>query len=95
MRKFVSPGVGKSTIRLCVAVLLAGVATGCSSDASRFDGLFSRSDNITTNSIPRDATPVPRGDVSVGQMAAAPVDNRGSALGQPYPAAAGRVPTIR
>ncbi len=90
MRQFVSPKVGKSTIRLCAAVLLAGVATGCSSDASRFDGLFSRSDTLTTNSIQRNTTPVPRGDVANGQMAVvSPADTRNSALGQPYPAANG------
>ncbi|WP_457583082.1 peptidoglycan DD-metalloendopeptidase family protein [Ensifer canadensis] len=90
MRQFVSPKVGKSTIRLCAAVLLAGVATGCSSDASRFDGLFSRSDTLTTSSIQRNTTPVPRGDVDNGQMAVvSPADTRNSALGQPYPSANG------
>lgn len=38
-----------------MVALLAGAATGCSSDVSRFDGLFSRSgsDAMTTGSIPR------------------------------------------
>ncbi|MDR6758584.1 murein DD-endopeptidase MepM/ murein hydrolase activator NlpD [Mycoplana sp. BE70] len=82
MRKSVSPSFGKTAPRLLVAVLLAGAATGCSSDATRFGGLFSSSDDITTNSIPRrtlfgSSSPVPRGDVnSAGQAVA---------MNQPYP----------
>ncbi len=53
---------------MLVAVLLAGVATGCSSDATRFGGLFSSSDDMTTGSIPRrtvfGGSAVPRGDVN-------------------------------
>lgn len=63
-----------------MAVLLAGVATGCSSDASRFGGLFS-SDTMTTGSIPRGSASgnyVPRGDVSGG--------GTGVASSQAYPA---------
>ena len=57
------------------AALLASVATGCSSDVSRFGGLFSSSgqDNMTTSSVPRrtlfgggGGNPVPRGDVGNG-----------------------------
>ena len=57
-----------------VAALLASVATGCSSDVSRFGGLFSSSgqDNMTTSSVPRrtllGGNPVPRGNVGNGQQ---------------------------
>lgn len=81
MRKSVSPSFGKTAPRLLVAVLLAGAATGCSSDATRFGGLFSSSDDITTNSIPRRTIfgggPVPRGDVSSSGQSVA--------MNQPYP----------
>ena len=55
MRKSVSPSFGRTATRLMAAALLASVATGCSSDASRFGGLFSSSgqDNMTTSSVPR------------------------------------------
>ena len=43
----------KSTVRIAGALLLASVATGCSSDASRFSGLFSDTDSLTTASIPQ------------------------------------------
>jgi murein DD-endopeptidase MepM/ murein hydrolase activator NlpD len=82
MRKFSSPGAGKSLIRLCAAVLLASAATGCSSGVSRFDGLFSSSDGMTTGSIPQNTMPVPRGDVAGAQRAA---------LGHGYPDAGGGV----
>ncbi|RVP23248.1 LysM peptidoglycan-binding domain-containing protein, partial [Sinorhizobium meliloti] len=87
MRKFVSPQAGKSVIRLCAAILLAGVATGCSSDASRFGGLFSRSDDIMTGSIPQGSSTVPRGDVASG--GAAPSYGNSAALGQSYPSGDG------
>lgn len=82
MRKSVSPSFGKTAPRLLVAVLLAGSATGCSSDATRFGGLFSSSDDITTNSIPRrtlfgSSSPVPRGDMNNAGQAVA--------MNQPYP----------
>lgn len=67
MRKSVSPRFARTAPRVLVAVLLAGVATGCSSDATRFGGLFSSSDDMTTGSIPRrsgNVGYVPRGDVS-------------------------------
>ena len=78
MRKSVSPSFGRTATRLMVAALLASVATGCSSDVSRFGGLFSSSgqDNMTTSSVPRrtlfgGVNPVPRGSVgNGGQMAA-------------------------
>ncbi|MDQ0320206.1 murein DD-endopeptidase MepM/ murein hydrolase activator NlpD [Pararhizobium capsulatum DSM 1112] len=88
MRIRVSSSAGKSVVRLCAAILLAGVATGCSSDASRFGGLFSRSDDLTTSSIASSNVPIPRGDVQGGGMAAAPVmasNSRQQALDQPFP----------
>ncbi len=87
MRIRVSSSVGKSAVRLFAAVLLASVATGCSSDASRFGGLFSKSDNLTTSSIAGSNVPIPRGDVQGGNLAAAPVGqvNRQEAVSQPFP----------
>src|SRR5690606_11743892 len=43
----------KSLLRIAGAVLLASAATGCSSDATRFSGLFSDTDSLTTASIPQ------------------------------------------
>jgi murein DD-endopeptidase MepM/ murein hydrolase activator NlpD len=78
--------VGKSAVRLLAAVLLASAATGCSSDASRFGGLFSKSDNLTTSSVPNNNVPVPRNDVQGGSMAMAPAaNNRQDAVDQPFP----------
>lgn len=88
MRNRVSSSVRKSVVRLAAAVLLASVATGCSSDATRFGGLFSRSDDLTTNSIARSNVPIPSNDVEGGTMASAPVmggDNRDQAMNQPFP----------
>lgn len=86
MRMRVSSSVGKSAVRLLAAVLLASVATGCSSDASRFGGLFSKSDNLTTSSVPNNNVPVPRNDVQGGGMAMAPAaNNRQDAVDQPFP----------
>jgi murein DD-endopeptidase MepM/ murein hydrolase activator NlpD len=68
--------VGKSVVKFAAAALLASAATGCSSDATRFSGLFDGTDNLTTASIPQrqgsgayGQAPVPRGDVASGQMA--------------------------
>ncbi|MDI7922943.1 peptidoglycan DD-metalloendopeptidase family protein [Ferirhizobium litorale] len=77
MRLSVSPKVGKSAVKVILAAFLASAATGCSSDATRFDGLLSSTDNFTTNSIPRGQyagaadgqAPVPRGDVAGAQPA--------------------------
>ncbi|WP_455271747.1 peptidoglycan DD-metalloendopeptidase family protein [Rhizobium herbae] len=86
MRMRVSSSVGKSAVRLLAAVLLASVATGCSSDASRFGGLFSKSDNLTTNSIASSNVPIPRSDVQGGGMAMpAATDSRQEAVNQPFP----------
>lgn len=88
----------KSLLRIAGAVLLASVATGCSSDATRFSGLFSDTDNLTTASIPQrqgsgayGQAPMPRGDVSNG-MASAPAGgygNQNQAMNQPYPPSGG------
>lgn len=91
MRKSESPSFGKTATRLFVAALLASVATGCSSDVSRFGGVFSTSDNITTNSVPRrtlfGSNPVPRGEVAgAGQVVPVTADeSRDTALNQPFP----------
>jgi murein DD-endopeptidase MepM/ murein hydrolase activator NlpD len=92
MRKSVSPSFGKTATRLVVAALLAGAATGCSSDASRFGGLFTSSgqDNITTSSVPRRTLlgnqPIPRGDVGNGGMQViTQSESRDDALNQPFP----------
>ncbi|WP_234188802.1 peptidoglycan DD-metalloendopeptidase family protein [Shinella sp. NM-101] len=96
MRKSVSPSFGRTATRLMAAALLASVATGCSSDASRFGGLFSSSgqDNMTTSSVPRrtlfggNANPVPRGDIGNGGQQYASggqMGSRSEALNQPFP----------
>jgi murein DD-endopeptidase MepM/ murein hydrolase activator NlpD len=70
MRFSLSSNIGKSAGKMLVAAFLASAATSCSSDATRFGGLFSSSDQITTNSIPRrnlsglDGDPVPRATVA-------------------------------
>ena len=88
----------KSMLRIAGAVLLASTATGCSSDATRFSGLFSDTDSITTASIPQrqgsgayGQAPVPRGDLGGGMSAAPAADygSRSAAMGQPYPGADG------
>lgn len=70
----VSPKIGKSALRVAVAAFLASAATGCSSDVSRFGGFFDRTEDITTNSIPRrpitglnGQAPIPSQDVAQGQ----------------------------
>lgn len=100
MRHKGSPKFGKSVAKFAVAGLLASVATGCSSDATRFSGLFSKSDNITTASIPQrqgggayGQAPTPRADLAGGQ-ALPPVQqsdygSRSAAVNQPYPASSG------
>ncbi|MEK1926970.1 MAG: peptidoglycan-binding protein, partial [Rhizobium giardinii] len=88
MRMRVSSSAGKSVVRLVAAVLLASAATGCSSDATRFGGLFSKSDNFTTNSIAGSNVPIPRSDVQGGGMAVVPAaagDSRDQAMSQPFP----------
>jgi murein DD-endopeptidase MepM/ murein hydrolase activator NlpD len=91
MRFSVSPKFGKPAGNLLVVALLASAATGCSSDVTRFGGLFSSSgqDQMTTNSIPRrspsglQGDPVPRADVA-GSVAAPQPGYGGSAAVPPY-----------
>ena len=72
-------------------VLLAGAATGCSSDVSRFDGIFSsKPDTLTTASVPHKNNAVngklPTPSASVQAVQASDADVTGDqALNQPYP----------
>ncbi|WP_246697281.1 peptidoglycan DD-metalloendopeptidase family protein [Rhizobium sp. G21] len=76
-----------SSIRLITVLLLAGAATGCSSDVTRFDSLFSRSrtDTLTTASVPHRVNavngkvPTPRAELARGDVSG------DAALNQPYP----------
>ncbi|WP_028753881.1 LysM peptidoglycan-binding domain-containing M23 family metallopeptidase [Rhizobium leucaenae] len=68
-----SSNFGKSAGKVLVAILLASTATACSSDTTRFSGLFAGSpDQVTTGSINRrglngpDGDPVPRADLAQG-----------------------------
>jgi len=88
MRSYQVVKSNMSSLRLLSVLLLAGAAAGCSSDVTRFDGLFSRSrtDNLTTNSIPHRVNavngklPMPSTNVANGG------DVTGAqALNQPYP----------
>lgn len=91
MRLKSSSNMRKSAVRVAVAAFLASAATGCSSDASRFTGIFDK-DNLTTASIPQrqgggayGVPPIPGEDVGTGgryQSAAAPV--RPAAASQSY-----------
>ncbi len=100
MRLMSSPEIGKSTVKLAVAVLLASVATGCSSDATRFSGIFSQTDNMTTASIPQrqgsgayGRAPTPQADLANGSaLPSVPQGGYSSASAaptQPYPDASG------
>ncbi len=96
-----SPKIGKSIAKMLAAALLASVATGCSSDATRFGGLFSSGpDQMTTASIPNRTAggaygqaPVPQGDVNSGGYAASGPQggyaNQNMAGNQQYPASSG------
>nr|CAD6416340.1 peptidoglycan-binding protein [Rhizobium sp. Q54] len=84
----------QSLLRIAGAVLLASAVSGCSSDATRFSGLFSDTDSITTASIPQrqgsgayGQAPTPRGEVASAPGAG--YGSQGAAMGQPYPAAGG------
>jgi murein DD-endopeptidase MepM/ murein hydrolase activator NlpD len=70
-------------------MLLAGAASSCSSDVTRFDGLFSsKTDRLTTNSIPHRVNavngklPTPRENVANAGNDDPSAD---AALNQPYP----------
>ena len=92
MRALKIMNANASPLRLAAALLLAGIASGCSSDVSRFDGLFSsKTDNLTTNSVPHNVNAVngklPTPDRNVASVNAANADVTGDqALNQPYPA---------
>ncbi|GAK71039.1 peptidase M23 family protein [Agrobacterium rubi TR3 = NBRC 13261] len=100
MRMSNSPKIGKSIAKMLAAALLASVATGCSSDATRFGGLFSSGpDQMTTASIPSRngaaPAPVPQNDMNNGgggYASSAPQGgyaNQNTAMNQPYPASNG------
>ncbi|MCM2472197.1 peptidoglycan DD-metalloendopeptidase family protein [Rhizobium sp. CG5] len=97
MRMSVSPKSGLPVARMLAVSLLASVAAGCSSDATRFSGLFSSTDDITTSSTPRrnitglnGTVPVPDGDMAVSSVSQQPdYTSRQQAMSQPYPAQPG------
>ncbi|MBB4953329.1 murein DD-endopeptidase MepM/ murein hydrolase activator NlpD [Agrobacterium vitis] len=96
MRQSHSPKSGIPFAKLLWVALMASAATGCSSDSSRFSGLFSNTDNMSTASTgPRSGgmynAPVPMADVNDGGATYAPQSaaNGGGygnqAMAQPYP----------
>lgn len=91
MRAFVVRTAKSSPLRLAAAFLLAGAASGCSSDVTRFDGLFSsKPDTLTTASVPHKNNAVngklPTPKANVQSVRASDVDVTGDqALDQPYP----------
>ncbi|TNM65020.1 LysM peptidoglycan-binding domain-containing M23 family metallopeptidase [Aliirhizobium smilacinae] len=96
MRFKSSSKFGTSVVKFAAAALLASAATGCSSDATRFSGLFDGTDNMTTASIPQrqgggayGQAPVPRGDVSSSQGMQPQYGSNNVASAQPYPASGG------
>lgn len=88
-----SSNFGKSAGKVLVAILLASTATACSSDTTRFSGLFSKkTDNVTTGSINRrslngtDGDPVPRADVAqAGGYGQQDYSQQSAPVTQPYP----------
>lgn len=100
MRLKSSSNMRKSALRVAVLAFLASAATGCSSDASRFTGIFDK-DNLTTASIPQrqgggayGAPPIPAEEVGTGgryqapvAMARAPAANPSYQNSGAYPAA--------
>ena len=80
-----------SSLRLAATLLLVGVASGCSSDVTRFDGIFaSKPDTLTTASIPHKNNAVngklPTPKANVQSVKASDADVTGDqALNQPYP----------
>ena len=97
MRFRVSSVVGNSTVRFLVLALLAGTVTGCSSDVTRFGGVFasrnSGQDSLTTASIPHYANavngqvPIPERDLAgSASRVTQPVRSAANeALSQPFP----------
>ncbi|NEI69498.1 peptidoglycan DD-metalloendopeptidase family protein [Rhizobium lusitanum] len=88
-----SSNFSKSAGKVLVAILLASTATACSSDTTRFSGLFSsRTDNVTTGSINRrslngpDGDPVPRADIAqAGGYGQQDYSQQSAPVSQPYP----------
>jgi LysM repeat protein len=87
-----SSNVSKSAGKVLVAILLASTATACSSDTTRFSGLFSKADNVTTGSINRrslngpNGDPVPRADVAqAGGYSQQDYSQQSAPVSQPYP----------
>jgi murein DD-endopeptidase MepM/ murein hydrolase activator NlpD len=89
-----SSNFGKSAGKALVAVLLASAATACSSDTTRFGGMFASSsspDQVTTGSINRhslngpDGDPVPRADVAQGGYQQQDYSQQGAQTARPYP----------
>ncbi|WP_047638027.1 peptidoglycan DD-metalloendopeptidase family protein [Rhizobium sp. SG570] len=88
-----SSNFGKSAGKVLVAILLASTATACSSDTTRFSGLFSKNtDNVTTGSINRrslngpNGDPVPRADVAqAGGYGQQDYSQSSAPVTQPYP----------
>ncbi len=96
MRLKSSSKFGTSVVKFAAAALLASAATGCSSDATRFSGLFDGTDNMTTASIPQrqgggayGQAPVPRGDVSSSQGMQPQYGSNNVASAPSYPAQGG------
>ena len=89
MRASVIRNTKSSSLRVAALVLLAGAATGCSSDVSRFDGIFSsKPDTLTTASVPHKTNEVngklPTPSANVRTVQASDVDVNGDqALNQP------------
>jgi murein DD-endopeptidase MepM/ murein hydrolase activator NlpD len=92
MRFNLSSNIGK----VLTAALLASAVTGCSSDATRFGGLFASSDQMTTGSIPRrnmsglDGDPQPREDLASNGQYQQGNGSRNAAMSQQYPSAPAR-----
>ncbi|RAX42466.1 LysM peptidoglycan-binding domain-containing M23 family metallopeptidase [Rhizobium tropici] len=87
-----SSNFGKSAGKVLVAILLASTATACSSDTTRFSGLFNKTDNVTTGSINRrglngpNGDPVPRADVAqAGGYGQQDYSQQSAPVSQPYP----------
>ncbi|MGZ9720751.1 peptidoglycan DD-metalloendopeptidase family protein [Rhizobium miluonense] len=92
-----SSNFGKSAGKVLVAILLASTATACSSDTTRFGGLFSKTDNVTTGSINRrslngpNGDPVPRADVAqAGGYGQQDYSQQSAPVAQPYPNSSAR-----